>query len=86
MAYFESYCAQLDTYNETFASYCNLDLTVDLTPPKDLFIEVRIKKDLGEMVLPESGQVILQKNTTHFLRRSEVDSLIKQGVADEIRR
>ena len=63
-----------------------MDLTVDLTPPKELFIEVRINKDLGSMMLPESGQVLLSKNTNHLLRRSEVDSLIKQGVADEVRR
>ena len=73
MKYFETYCAQLDAYTSEFSQYCNLDLTVDLTPPKDLYIEVRIKKDLGQMVLPESGQVLLQKNTTHLLRRTEVD-------------
>ena len=75
--YFESYCEQLDNYTSQYANFCNLDLTVDLTPPKELFIEVRINKDLGSMMLPESGQVLLQKNTTHLLRRSEVDSLIK---------
>lgn len=75
--YFESYCEQLDSYVGEYSNFCNLDLTVDLTPPKELFIEVRIKKDLGQMILPESGQVLLNKNTTHLLRRSEVDSLIK---------
>ena len=84
LKYFETYCGLLDDFNAEYSEFTNLDLTVDLTPPKDLFIEVRIKKDLGSMVLPESGQVLLQKNTTHLLRRSEVDSLIKQGVADEV--
>ena len=37
----------------------NLDLTIDLTPPKELFIEVRIKEDIGEIMLPESGVVNL---------------------------
>ena len=45
--YFEKYCEQLDAYTGEYANFCNLDLTVDLTPPKELFIEVRIKKDLG---------------------------------------
>ena len=36
-----------------------LDLTVDLTPPKDLFIEVRIMQDFGAVMLPESGEVHL---------------------------
>lgn len=57
---------------------------MDLTPPKDLFIEVRIKKDYGAVMLPESGEVHLQKNTTHLLRRSEVDHLIKQGILTEV--
>ncbi len=57
---------------------------MDLTPPKDLFIEVRIKKDYGAVMLPESGEVHLQKNTTHLLRRSEVDHLIKQGIITEV--
>ena len=61
-----------------------LDLTIDLMPPKDLFIEVRCQKDYGAVMLPESGEVNLQKNTTHLLRRSEVDHLIKQGVLSEI--
>ncbi len=36
-----------------------LDLTVDLTPPKDIFLEVRIMQDLGAVMLAESGEVHL---------------------------
>ena len=36
-----------------------LDLTTDLEPPKELFVEVRIKKDYGSITLPESGDVLL---------------------------
>ena len=61
----------------SLSSMNNLDLTVDLQPPKELFIEVRIKKDYGTVMLPESGQVQLKKNTTHLLRRSEVEHLVK---------
>ena len=61
-----------------------IDLSVDFNPPKDLFIEVRVNKDYGNVTLPESGEVKLQKNTTHLLRRSEVDHLIKRGIMTEI--
>ena len=61
-----------------------LDLTVDLTPPKDIFLEVRIMQDLGAVMLAESGEVHLQKNTIHLLRRSEIDHLIKQGVVAQV--
>ena len=62
----------------------SIDLTVDFNPPKDIFIEVRVNKDYGTVVLPESGEVRLMKNTTHFLRRTEVDHLIKRGIMSEV--
>ena len=54
-----------------------MDLTVDMNPPKDLFIEVKILKDHGTVILPESGQIVLKKGTTQYLRRTEVEHLMK---------
>jgi GINS complex subunit 1 len=86
--YYKEYLLLLDEYGKSCAasneSSTVVDLTVDLTPPKELFIEVRIKKDYGSIMLPESGEVLLHKNTTHLLRRSEVDHLIKQGIVAEV--
>jgi GINS complex subunit 1 len=86
--YYKEYLSLLDEYGKSCAanneSSTVVDLTVDLTPPKELFIEVRIKKDYGSIMLPESGEVLLHKNTTHLLRRSEVDHLIKQGIVAEV--
>lgn len=62
----------------------SIDLTVDFNPPKDLFIEVRVNKDYGTVILPESGEVHLLKNSTHLLRRTEVDHLIKRGIMTEV--
>ena len=47
-------------------------------------IEVRVNGDYGTVRLPESGEVRLVKNSTHLLRRSEVDHLIKRGMLSEI--
>ena len=86
LKYYDNYVEAIDAYNKDYASFCQgLDLTVDLTPPKELFIEVRVKKDYGKVLLPESGEVHLQKGTTHLLRRSEVDGLIKKGIMDEVK-
>ena len=83
--YFDSYVEALDTYNKEYAPFCSgIDLTVDLTPPKELYIEVRVKKDYGEVLLPESGAIHLQKGSVHLLKRSEVDGLIKKGIMDEV--
>jgi len=50
----------LDELNKEYSQNTNgLDITIDLTPPKELFIEVRIKKDYGAVMLPESGEVNL---------------------------
>ena len=87
--YFKTYLENLETYNKTVSNMFssdsnNIDLTVDFNPPKDLFIEVRVRKDYGTVMLPESGEVRLQKNSTHLLRRSEVDNLIKRGIMTEV--
>jgi GINS complex subunit 1 len=74
----------IDEYNRSLSLSNNIDLTVDLTPPKELFVEVRINQDYGTIMLPESGEVNLQKNTTHLLRRSDVDHLIKKGIVAEV--
>lgn len=61
-----------------------LDLTIDLQqPPKDLYIEVRVLQNYGE-IMTESGVVVLQKNTTHFLPRTDVEPLIRQGILQHI--
>ena len=87
--YFEKYIENLDKYNKSISDMIgsdasNFDLTVDFNPPKDLFIEVRVNKDFGTITLPESGEVKLQKNPTHLLRRTEADHLIKRGIMLEI--
>ncbi len=62
-----------------------MDLTVDLQPPKGLFISVQILKDLGEVILGESGPVKLVKNQRIDLRRGDADHLIRQGKAKEVK-
>ena len=87
--YFKTYLENLDGYNKAISNMFgtegnHIDLTVDFNPPKDLFIEVRVNKDYGTVTLPESGEVKLQKNSTHLLRRSEVDNLLKRGIMSEV--
>ena len=56
----------------------------DLEPPKNLYVEVRVIKDCGMTTLPESGDVYLEKNTIHFLRRSDVETLARQEIVEQI--
>lgn len=79
MNFFSNYDRLLSEYMQGF----HLDLTADLQPPKDLYIEVRVVKDCGE-VLTESGPIHLAMNTRHYLRRSDVEHLIRQGALVQI--
>ncbi|KYQ93315.1 GINS complex subunit 1 [Tieghemostelium lacteum] len=79
--YFNDYDKLLNEYHTNVG----LDLTIDTEqPPKELFIEVRVLKELGQVVLNSGGTVNLHLNTTHFLRRSDVGGLISQGVLEHI--
>ena len=60
VSYYQKYLEAIDEYNKSLTmGALALDLTIDMTPPKELFIEVRVKQDYGTVMLPESGQVNL---------------------------
>ncbi|OQR93597.1 DNA replication complex GINS protein PSF1 [Thraustotheca clavata] len=74
-------------YDQLLAGYMSgfgIDLAADLQPPKDLFIEVRVLKDCGE-IYTENGAIHLRANSTHFLRRTDVEGLIRQGMLVQIK-
>ena len=50
----------------------DLDLTKDLDPPKDLYLEVRVVKDCGEIMTADGGCLKLEKNSTHYLKITDV--------------
>ncbi|KAJ2793306.1 DNA replication protein psf1 [Coemansia furcata] len=52
-------------------------------PPRDLFIEVRVIKDCGEIVT-ENGVVNLQVGTQHYLHRSDVEHLVTIGYLEHV--
>lgn len=47
-------------------------------------MEVRVLRDCGE-IMTESGIVNLEVNSTHFLRRVDVEQLIRQGLLEQIK-
>eukprot|EP00949_MAST-11_sp_MAST-11-sp1_P001244 g1244.t1 len=68
-------------YNNILGNYMRdmkIDITSGMTPPKDLLIEVRVVEACGE-IFTDHGPVTLDANTTHFLRRGDVEHLIRQG-------
>ncbi|KAG3117187.1 hypothetical protein PI124_g1742 [Phytophthora idaei] len=79
--FFNQYDQLLTDYMADF----ELDLSADMKPPKDLYVEVRVLRDCGE-VMTESGLVNLEAHSQHFLRRVDVEQLIRQGLLEQIKR
>jgi GINS complex subunit 1 len=69
-------------YGDLLAAYkgqwTDIDLTGSLEPPRDLFIDVRVLKDAGE-IQTEYGAITLSKNSQFFVRQGDVERLIAQG-------
>ncbi|CCG81553.1 PSF1 domain protein [Taphrina deformans PYCC 5710] len=74
-------------YNELLAAYkgqwTDIDLTGSLEPPRDLYIDVRVLKDAGE-IQTEYGTITLTKNSSLFVKSSDVERLIRQGYLQRI--
>lgn len=60
--------------------HMSLDLTMHLHPPQDLYREVQVLEDAGEVILQSGSQVVLEKDSIHYLRKTDVEHLIRQGV------
>lgn len=65
------------------SEFSDIDLSVDLEPPTDIFIDVRVLKNGGE-VQTEYGAFNLIKDSQFYVRKSDVDRLIQQGYLEEI--
>ncbi|QLG71855.1 hypothetical protein HG535_0C02040 [Zygotorulaspora mrakii] len=61
----------------------NVDLSGSLKPPSDVFIDVRVLKDAGE-IQTEYGVFNLIKDSQFFVRQSDVERLIQQGYLQKI--
>ncbi|KAL2799604.1 DNA replication complex GINS protein psf1 [Aspergillus keveii] len=78
--YFRQYCDMLATYK---GQWTDIDLTGSLEPPKDLFIDVRVLRDAGE-IQTEYGVINLTKNSQLYVRHGDVERLIAQGFLERL--
>ncbi|QSL66308.1 hypothetical protein MERGE_000686 [Pneumocystis wakefieldiae] len=65
------------------SQWMGIDFSGDLEPPKDLYINVRVLQDIGE-IQTEYGAITLNKNSQFFLRQSDVEGLIRQGYLQRV--
>ncbi|KAL4759077.1 DNA replication protein PSF1 [Aspergillus foveolatus] len=78
--YYREYSDMLATYK---GQWTDIDLTGSLEPPKDLFIDVRVLKDAGE-IQTEYGVINLTKNSQLYVRHGDVERLIAQGFLERL--
>ncbi|KAL8908979.1 MAG: hypothetical protein Q9171_005237 [Xanthocarpia ochracea] len=74
-------------YSDMLAAYkgqwTDIDLTGSMDPPRDLFIDVRVLRDAGE-IQTEYGAINLTKNSQFYVRQGDVERLIAQGYLQKL--
>ena len=81
LLYFNEYNDALAMYNENVG----FDLMSEaLEPPRDLFVEIRVLKGCGE-IMTERGPVNLDQGSTHYLKRTDIEHLIRLGHVEMFR-
>lgn len=81
--WFTKYSTNLAKYMRSIGDN-GLNLTLDLKPPKNTFIEVRCMVDYGKFELRDGSVLLLKKNSQHHLPREECEELIRQGIFKHI--
>ncbi|KAF6140049.1 hypothetical protein GIB67_001790 [Kingdonia uniflora] len=77
--YFKNHSSALESY----MSDLELDLTVDMVPPKDPYIKVRVLDDIGTLLLSDQSPN-LARHSIHFLKRTDAEQFISQGLMEEL--
>ncbi|KIX04664.1 uncharacterized protein Z518_05534 [Rhinocladiella mackenziei CBS 650.93] len=67
-----------DMLAQSKGQWTDIDLTGPLEPPRDLFIDVRVLKDVGE-IQTEYGAINLTKNSQFYVKQGDVERLIQMG-------
>ncbi|XP_003739250.1 DNA replication complex GINS protein PSF1 [Galendromus occidentalis] len=81
--WFIDYSASLGRYMSSIGE-TGVDLLQHSKPPKSLYVEVRVLEDYGDFETEDGQVVVLAKNSTHFLERSQCEKLIRQGVLEHV--
>ncbi|XP_057869859.2 uncharacterized protein LOC131076606 isoform X2 [Cryptomeria japonica] len=76
--YFKNYSEILGSH----MSDLDLDLTVDMIPPKDPYIRVRVVDDIGEVLLDDQSTSLV-RNSVHLMKRTEAEAFVSQGSMEE---
>ena len=73
----------LREYRQLRAGYCDrvgMEVSHERLPPQDQWVQVRVVRPLGEIVLSETGSAVrLEEGTIHYLPFQDVEDFLKSG-------
>ncbi|KAK0598390.1 hypothetical protein LWI29_034209 [Acer saccharum] len=72
--YFKKHSLALESY----MSKVDLDLNVDMVPPKDPYIKVRVLGDVGEGIVVSDKAANFARHSMHFLKRTDAELYISR--------
>lgn len=79
--YFENHSVTLQSY---MSDLQDLDLAVDMVPPKDPYIKVRVLEEIGNEVVLSDQVANLAMHAILFLKRTDAEQYISQGQMEEL--
>ncbi|EOY26502.1 Partner of SLD five 1 [Theobroma cacao] len=78
--YFKDHSKSLKLY----MSQLSLDVNVDMVPPKDPYIKVRVLEDLGSGIILSDKFANFARHSMHFLKRTDAEQYIARGLMEEL--
>ncbi|XP_020202489.1 DNA replication complex GINS protein PSF1 [Cajanus cajan] len=78
--YFKKHSTALKSYMKKLL----VDLTVDMVPPKDPYIQVRVLDDIGEGIVLSDKTANFARHSMHFLKRTDAEPFISKGLMEEL--
>ncbi|KAK1414299.1 hypothetical protein QVD17_30043 [Tagetes erecta] len=79
--YLKNHSAALKSY---MSDSIDLDLAVDMVPPKDPYIKVRVLEDIGNEIVLSDQVANLPMHAILFLKRIDAEEYISQGKMEEL--
>lgn len=80
LTYFQKHSSALKSY----MSRIDVDLTVDMVPPKDPYIQVRVLEDIGDGIVLNDKHANFTRHSMHFVKRTDVEQFISRGLMEEL--
>ncbi|XP_074599632.1 DNA replication complex GINS protein PSF1-like [Brevipalpus obovatus] len=82
--WFTTYCENMDWYMSHLNDSKGWDLTLHKTAPKRIYIQVKCTSDHGEYRLDDGTEIVLEKDSIHYLPFSQCEKLIQMGIFAQI--